>query len=73
MSIEEKKEKKMLNEKQKVMNETAWAQRKIIDLRDQLDDGMPQSVRSKIYREIDALEDVIFYNQEYLASFEERA
>jgi hypothetical protein len=73
MSIEENKEKKMLNEKQKVMDETVWAQSRIIDLQDQLDDGMPQSLRSKIYREIDALEDVIFYNQEYLASFEERA
>jgi hypothetical protein len=59
-----------MKERQKVMNETNWAMRKITDLRDMLDDGMPSSERSKLYREIDALEDVIFYNQEYLASLE---
>jgi hypothetical protein len=63
----------MMSEKEKVMNETSWAMRKITDLRDMLDDGMPQAERSKIYREIDALEDVIFYNQEYLYSLEQRA
>lgn len=62
-----------MSEKEKVMNETSWAMRKITDLRDMLDDGMPQAERSKIYREIDALEDVIFYNQEYLYSLEQRA
>lgn len=62
-----------MSEKEKVMNETSWAMRKITDLRDMLDDGMPQVERSKIYREIDALEDVIFYNQEYLYSLEQRA
>ena len=62
-----------MSEKQKVMNETNWAMRKITDLRDMLDDGMPSSERSKIYREIDALEDVIFYNQEYLYSLESQA
>jgi hypothetical protein len=59
-----------MKERQKVMNETKWAMRKITDLRDMLDDGMPSSERSKLYREIDALEDVIFYNQEYLSSLE---
>jgi hypothetical protein len=59
-----------MKERQKVMNETNWAMRKITDLRDMLDDGMPSSERSKLYREIDALEDVIFYNQEYLSSLE---
>jgi hypothetical protein len=63
----------MMSEKEKVMSETKWAMRKITDLRDMLDDGMPQAERSKIYREIDALEDVIFYNQEYLYSLEQRA
>jgi hypothetical protein len=63
----------MMSEKEKVMNETNWAMWKITDLRDMLDDGMPQAERSKIYREIDALEDVIFYNQEYLYSLEQRA
>jgi hypothetical protein len=58
----------MMTEKEKVMNETNWAMRKITDLRDMLDDGMPSSERSKLYREIDALEDVIFYNQEYLST-----
>ena len=62
-----------MSEKEKVMNETNWAMWKITDLRDMLDDGMPQAERSKIYREIDALEDVIFYNQEYLYSLEQRA
>lgn len=59
-----------MTERQKVMNETSWAMSKITDLRDMLDDGMPSSVRSQIYREIEALEDVIFYNQEYLASLD---
>ena len=59
-----------MTEKQKIMNETSWASRKITDLRDMLDDGMPMAVRSKIYREIEDLEDVIFYNQEYLYSLE---
>jgi hypothetical protein len=59
-----------MTKKQKIMNETSWASRKITDLRDMLDDGMPMSVRSNIYREIEDLEDVIFYNQEYLYSLE---
>ena len=57
-----------MSEKQKVMNETNWAMRKITDLRDMLDDGMPSSVRSQIYRQIEDLEDVVFYNQEYLST-----
>ena len=57
----------MMTEKQKVMDETKWAMRKITDLRDMLDDGMPSSERSSIYRQIEDLEDVIFYNQEYLS------
>ena len=60
----------MKTEKQNVMNETSWAMRKLTDLRDMLDDGMPSSVRSKIYREIEDLEDVVFYNQEYLSTLE---
>ena len=60
----------MKTEKETVMNETSWAMRKLTDLRDMLDDGMPSSVRSKIYREIEDLEDVIFYNQEYLSTLE---
>lgn len=59
-----------MTEAEKVVNETKWAMSKITDLRDMLDDGMPASVRSQIYREIEALEDVIFYNQEYLASLD---
>ncbi|MFM8758815.1 MAG: hypothetical protein ACKODS_04640 [Methylophilaceae bacterium] len=59
-----------MNERQKVMNETSWAMRKITDLRDMLDDGMPSKERGRIYREIDALQDVIFYNQEYLSSLD---
>ena len=59
-----------MSEQQKVMSETQWAQRKIIDLRDMLDDGMPTSVRGQIYREIEDLEDVVFYNKEYLASLD---
>jgi hypothetical protein len=35
-----------------------------------LDDGMPTSLRGEIYRQIEDLEDVIFYNQEYLASLD---
>jgi hypothetical protein len=58
----------MMTEKQKVMDETNWAMRKITDLRDMLDDGMPSSERSKLYRQIEDLEDVIFYNQEYLST-----
>jgi hypothetical protein len=60
----------MMTEKDKVMNETKWAMSKITDLRDMLDDGMPSSVRSQIYRQIEDLEDVIFYNQDYLSSLE---
>jgi hypothetical protein len=60
----------MMTEKQKVMDETNWAMRKITDLRDMLDDGMPSSVRSQIYRQIEDLEDVVFYNQDYLSSLE---
>ena len=60
----------MKNEKETVMNETSWAMRRITDLRDMLEDGMPSSVRSKIYREIESLEDAIFYNQEYLSTLE---
>lgn len=60
----------MMTEKDKVMNETKWAMSKIIDLRDMLDDGMPSSVRSQIYRQIEDLEDVVFYNQDYLSSLE---
>jgi len=59
-----------MSEQQKVMSETQWAQRKIIDLQDMLDDGMPTSLRGEIYRQIEDLEDVIFYNQEYLASLD---
>lgn len=59
----------MMTEKEKVMNETNWAMRKITDLRDRLDDGVPFD-RACIRDEISALEDVIFYNQEYLASLE---
>jgi hypothetical protein len=33
-----------------------------------LDDGMPSSERSKLYRQIEDLEDVIFYNQEYIST-----
>jgi len=58
----------MMTDKETVMNETSWAMRKIADLRDRLDDGMPASIRAEIYREIDAMEDVIFYNQEYLST-----
>lgn len=57
-----------MSEKQKIMDETNWAMRKITDLRDMLDDGMPSSVRSQIYRQIEDLEDVVFYNQEYLST-----
>lgn len=59
-----------MSERQKAMNETSWAVRKITDLQDMLDDGMPSSERGRIYGEIEALEDVIFYNQEYLASLD---
>lgn len=60
----------MKTEKETVMNETSWAMRKLTDLRDMLDDGMPSSVRSKIYREIENLEETIFWNQEYLSTLE---
>lgn len=59
-----------MSEKEKVVNETKWAMSKITDLRDMLDDGMPASVRGPIYRQIEDLEDVVFYNQEYLASLD---
>ena len=60
----------MKNEKETVMNETSWAMRRITDLRDMLEDGMPSNVRSEIYSEIESLEDAIFYNQEYLSTLE---
>jgi hypothetical protein len=58
----------MMTEKEKVMNETNWAMRKITDLRDMLDDGMPIAEYRSIARQIEDLEDVIFYNQEYLST-----
>ena len=60
----------MKTEKEKVMAETSWAMEKITELRDTLDKSMPIAEYRKIAREIDALEDVIFYNQEYLWSLE---
>lgn len=63
----------MSTEKEKVMAETSWAMRKITDLRDMLDDGMPIEEYRSIARQIEDLEDVIFYNQEYLWSLENAA
>ncbi|MFM8759788.1 MAG: hypothetical protein ACKODS_09645 [Methylophilaceae bacterium] len=57
-----------MSERQKLMDEVSWAQKKITDLRDMLDDGVPSDERDQIVCQIDSLNDVIFYNQEYLST-----
>lgn len=57
-----------MSERQKLMDEVSWAQKKITDLQDMLDDGVPSYERDQIVCQIDSLNDVIFYNQEYLST-----
>ena len=53
-------------EKKRIMDQNLRFSKKIIDLDDQLKDGMPYA-RMKVIRDrIHMLEDAIFYNQEYL-------
>jgi hypothetical protein len=66
---ERKKEDRMkisAEEKKRIMDQNLRFSKKIIDLDDQLKDGMPYA-RMKVIRDrIHMLEDAIFYNQEYL-------
>ena len=57
---------KKMTERQKIVEETSKAQKKMTDLRDMLDDGVPANMRRVILRQINVLSDIIFYNQEYL-------
>ena len=56
-----------MTERQKIVNETSKAQKKMTDLRDMLEDGVPANMRRVILRQMNVLSDIIFYNQEYLS------
>lgn len=56
-----------MTERQKIVQETSKAQKKMTDLRDMLEDGVPASMRRIIIRQMNVLSDIIFYNQEYLS------
>lgn len=53
-------------EREKIIQENNRLSKKIIDLDDQLKDGMPYARIQAIRDRIHMLEDAIFYNQEYL-------
>lgn len=53
--------------KQEIMNQVSDAQKKITDLRDMLEDGVPTGKRKQILQHINDLSDFIFYSQEYLS------
>jgi hypothetical protein len=53
-------------EKKRIMDQNLRFSQKIIDLDDQLKDGMPYARMQVIRERIHMLEDAIFYNQEYL-------
>jgi hypothetical protein len=66
---ERKKEDRMkisAEEKKRIMDQNLRFSKKIIDLDDQLKDGMPYARIQTIRDRIHLLEDAIFYNQEYL-------
>ena len=54
-------------EREKIIQENSRLSKKIIDLDDQLKDGMPYARMKAIRDRIHMLEDAIFYNQEYLS------
>jgi hypothetical protein len=53
-------------EKQRILDQNLRFSKKIIDLDDQLKDGMPYARMQGIRNRIHMLEDAIFYNNEYL-------
>jgi hypothetical protein len=53
-------------EKQRILDQNLRFSKKIIDLDDQLKDGMPYARMQGIRDRIHMLEDAIFYNNEYL-------
>lgn len=53
-------------EKKRIMDQNLRFSKKIIDLDDQLKDGMPYARIQAIRDRIHMLEDAIFYNNEYL-------
>lgn len=53
-------------EKQRILDQNLRFSKKIIDLDDQLKDGMPYARMQAIRDRINMLEDAIFYNKEYL-------
>lgn len=61
-----------MSEREKIIAETSWATKKITDLLDQLEEGMPIKEYRSICRQVQDLQDVVFYNQEYLYSLENR-
>jgi hypothetical protein len=67
--MKRKKEDRMkisVEEKKRIMDQNLRFSKKIIDLDDQLKDGMPYARIQGIRDRIHMLEDAIFYNQEYL-------
>ena len=56
-----------MTQKQKMMGEVEKASKKITDLRDMLEDGVPESKRKMILEYIDNLSDFIFYTQESIS------
>ena len=64
--IEHKKERKQMTYKQQIMNQVSDAQKKMTDLLDMLEDGVPEKKRKAVLQHISDLSDFIFYTQEYL-------
>ena len=53
-------------ERKKIIQNNSRLQKRIIDLDDQLKDGMPYARAKQIRDTINLLEDIIFYNEAYL-------
>jgi hypothetical protein len=53
-------------ERERIIQENSKLHKRIIDLDDQLKDGMPYARARKIRDAINLLEDIIFYNEAYL-------
>jgi hypothetical protein len=62
------KESKMISaeERERIIQQNHRISKKIIDLDDQLKDGMPYERMKSVHDQIAMLEDALFYNQEYL-------
>ena len=53
--------------REKLIREVSEASKKITDLRDMLDDGVPANKRKAIIQHIENLSDFIFYTQETIS------